>query len=61
MSYPHRSSPVSAFPPEKLKVAVLMGGISREREISIESGTCVADALKEAGVKVVLADIKSHL
>jgi D-alanine-D-alanine ligase len=50
-----------------------MGGISREREISIESGTCVADALKEArlakngesrqaGVNVVLADIKpDHL
>jgi len=41
-----------------MKIAVLMGGVSREREVSIESGTCVAEALKEAGANVVLADIK---
>jgi len=35
-----------------------MGGISRERDISIESGRCVADALKQAGVNVVVADVK---
>jgi len=40
-----------------LKAAVLMGGVSRERSISIESGKCVADALKQAGVNVVTADI----
>jgi D-alanine-D-alanine ligase len=42
----------------KLKVAVLMGGISEERDISIQSGSCVAQALKEAGLDVVTSDIK---
>jgi D-alanine-D-alanine ligase len=35
-----------------------MGGISRERDVSIASGNHVADALKQAGVNVVVADIK---
>jgi D-alanine-D-alanine ligase len=39
------------------KVAVLMGGVSREREISLQSGKCVKQALKQAGVNVVAADI----
>jgi len=38
-------------------VAVLAGGIGAEREVSIESGRCVAEALKEAGLNVVTADI----
>jgi len=42
----------------KLKVAVLMGGIGTERDISIQSGRCVAEALKEAGFDVVTADIQ---
>ena len=42
----------------KLKVAVLAGGIGSEREISLQSGKCVAEALKEAGFKVVIADIR---
>jgi D-alanine-D-alanine ligase len=41
----------------KLTVAVLMGGIGEERDISIQSGTCVAWALEEAGLNVVTADI----
>jgi len=41
----------------KLTVAVLMGGIGEERDISIQSGTCVARALEEAGLNVVTADI----
>ena len=41
----------------KLKVAVLAGGIGAEREVSIESGRCVAEALKEARLKVITADI----
>ncbi len=41
----------------KLKVAVLAGGVSEERDISLESGRCVAEALKQAGLKVVVADI----
>ncbi len=42
----------------KLKVAVLTGGIGSEREISIQSGECVSEALKEAGFNVVTADIR---
>ena len=34
-----------------------MGGIGEERDISIQSGNCVAQALKEAGLNVVTADI----
>jgi len=42
----------------KLKVAVLMGGIGEEHDISIQSGNCVAQALKEAGLDVVAVDIR---
>ena len=46
----------------KLKVAVLAGGIGSERDISIQSGRCVAEALKEAGFEVITADIRpDHL
>ena len=41
----------------KLKVAVLAGGIGQERDISIQSGGCVTQALREAGLNVVLSDI----
>ncbi len=41
-----------------VKAAVLMGGIGEERDISIQSGNCVAQALKEAGLNAVLADIQ---
>ena len=34
-----------------------MGGIGEERDISIQSGTCVADALKKAGFNVITSDI----
>ena len=43
--------------PEPLKVAVLAGGIGAERNISIQSGNCVAGALKEAGLNVAITDI----
>ncbi|MFQ6036013.1 MAG: D-alanine--D-alanine ligase [Sedimentisphaerales bacterium] len=39
------------------KVAVLMGGIGEERDISIQSGNCVAQALKQADLDVVTSDI----
>ena len=42
----------------KIKVAVLTGGIGSERDISLQSGRCVAEALKEAGFEVVTADIR---
>ena len=41
----------------KLKVAVLAGGIGSERQVSIESGRFVEQALEQAGVDVVTADI----
>lgn len=44
-----------------LKVAVLMGGSSFEREFSLESGKRVCDALDEAGHKVVPLDTNSEL
>jgi D-alanine-D-alanine ligase len=40
-----------------IKVAVLAGGISSEREISLQSGSTIASALKEAGAEVVLFDV----
>jgi D-alanine-D-alanine ligase len=42
----------------KLKVAVLAGGIGEERDISLQSGNYVTQALKEAGLNVVAADIQ---
>lgn len=44
-----------------LKVAVLMGGTSFEREFSLESGKRVCDALEEAGHKVVPLDTNAEL
>lgn len=41
-----------------LKVAVLTGGVSRERDVSLESGSCVAQALRDAGLQVVTSDIR---
>ncbi|UCF00039.1 MAG: D-alanine--D-alanine ligase [Planctomycetota bacterium] len=41
----------------KLKVAVLMGGIGEERDISIQSGRSVAQALRQAGINVITSDI----
>ncbi|MHC4185947.1 MAG: D-alanine--D-alanine ligase family protein, partial [Planctomycetota bacterium] len=41
----------------RLKVAVLMGGVGEERDISIQSGNCITQALKEAGLNVVSIDI----
>lgn len=39
-----------------MKIAVLMGGISEERPVSLASGTQVARALREAGHEVVGVD-----
>ena len=39
------------------KVAVLKGGISSEREISLRSGTAIAQGLRDAGYDVVEIDI----
>lgn len=42
-------------------VAVLMGGWSAEREVSLASGTACADALREAGYAVSVIDVKRNL
>ncbi|MEG0876036.1 MAG: D-alanine--D-alanine ligase [Oscillospiraceae bacterium] len=39
-----------------MKIVVLCGGISAERDVSITSGTMIANALKERGHRVVLVD-----
>lgn len=44
-----------------LKVAVLMGGKSFEREFSLESGKLVCEALEQAGHKVVPLDTNAQL
>jgi D-alanine-D-alanine ligase len=38
----------------KLKIVVLAGGISHERDISLKSGRRVADALAEKGAQVIM-------
>ena len=40
-----------------MKIAVLCGGLSPERNVSISSGTKIAGALKENGHQVVLLDM----
>ena len=40
----------------KLKVQILAGGISHERDISLKSGRRVADALLEAGAEVIIRE-----
>lgn len=42
------------------RVAVLMGGISAEREVSLRSGRAVAGALRERGHEVVEIDLRSE-
>jgi D-alanine-D-alanine ligase len=41
----------------KFKIAVLTGGIGSEREISLQTGNFVAEALKKAGLDVILSDV----
>jgi len=41
-----------------MRVAVLRGGIGQEREVSLESGRCVAQSLREGGLEVVESDIR---
>jgi len=41
----------------KMKIAVLCGGLSPERDVSLSSGRGIADALRKSGHKVVLLDL----
>ena len=45
----------------KLKVQILAGGISHERDISLKSGRRVADALTDIGATVVIREPDSKL
>jgi len=42
------------------RVAVLMGGVSSEREISLASGRAIEGALREGGVDAVAVDVRSE-
>ena len=44
----------------KVKIAVLYGGTSAEREVSLNSGRAIANGLNEAGYEVVLFDTKEN-
>ena len=44
-----------------MKIAVLMGGVSEEREVSLASGAQVARALREAGHEVLAVDTSHGL
>lgn len=48
------------FPSELGKVAVLYGGDSAEREVSLQSGKAVYDALISRGVNAHLVDTQNH-
>ncbi len=47
--------------PEDTRVAVLMGGWSAEREVSLASGEACAGALRQAGFNVVPIDVKRDI
>ena len=40
-----------------MRIVVLAGGLSTERDVSISSGILVASALREKGHEVVLLDV----
>ncbi len=42
---------------KKMKIGVLMGGLSREREISLKTGTAILKALQEKGYDVHGIDV----
>ncbi|MDR3224587.1 MAG: D-alanine--D-alanine ligase [Holosporales bacterium] len=44
-----------------MKIAVLLGGWSPEREVSLDSGRCVADGLRQLGHEVFEIDVKKDL
>jgi D-alanine-D-alanine ligase len=46
---------------KKKKVAVMMGGLSREREISLKTGKAISKALIEKGYTVTAIDVREDL
>ena len=54
-------SPIKIKDPRQFgRVAVLMGGVAAEKEISINSGTAVFNALKRQGVNVITIDVADN-
>ncbi len=51
-----KQKPFATTPLAHLHIAILMGGISAEREVSLVSGKACADALRLSGAKVSLVD-----
>jgi D-alanine-D-alanine ligase len=47
--------------PKDIHVAVLMGGWSAEREVSLKSGEACGEALKRSGYRVTLVDAKRNI
>ncbi|QHT57520.1 D-alanine--D-alanine ligase [Cellulomonas sp. H30R-01] len=47
--------------PPSPRVAVLAGGLSHERDVSLRSGRRVAEALRSAGIEVSIHDVDSDL
>ena len=47
--------------PENTHVAVLMGGWSREREVSMDTGRACTKALEEAGFRVTQIEVKPDI
>ena len=43
------------------RIGVLMGGISREREVSLKTGTAIFKALQEEGYRAVRLDVSSDI
>jgi D-alanine-D-alanine ligase len=46
---------------DSLRVLVLAGGLSHERDVSLRSGRRVAEVLRDEGLEVQLADADAHL
>lgn len=46
---------------DQLHIAVIAGGLSLEREVSLHSGTRVAEALESCGHRVTMLDVDQHL
>src|SRR3954449_2079356 len=46
---------------DKLHVAILMGGWSAERDVSLVTGNCVADALESRGHRVTRIDMDRNI
>ena len=47
--------------PDAPKIGVLMGGLSAEREVSLETGRCVLDALLRRGHDAVAVDVGAQV